>query len=905
MSPPSVKTFADRIAGRLRVWPGHGRILAFAGSLLLAVVVLAIAVTVWDLRMIVLAEATSNTENLAVVLAEQTSHSLQAVDIVLRDVQERIAALDVTSPADFRRILATREMRDFLRGRLDRLPQVDIIALVDTSGMRVNYSGPWPGPPISLADRDYAIYFAARDDPGLYVSAPLVSRATQQASLLLVRRIDGPDGAYLGMVSATVPISVFYDLYRSIRLPPTESLMLARRDGTVLVRQPEPTSFTAAKMPSDSKWYERVAEGGGHYVSPGLFDPNARLVAVRPLRDYPLVMSVALSRWTVLAEWRREAALIGAGTSAAVGCVLLLLRRLRRQFQRLEQAKCILTTRNTDLMRATEALTRSESHLAATSHELEITLASMGQGLMTVDTKGQITVCNRRAIEMLELPAALMASRPALRAAPELRWIADELGLGPDGGREVTGVPDPPRSRERELPNGLIVEVGYVPLTGGDGWVVTCQDITARRRAEEQIAFMARHDAVTLLPNRVMFRERIEMAVAQTDRAIAAAVLLLDLDHFKAVNDTLGHPIGDHLLRAVAGRLASCVRQVDTIARFGGDEFAVVQAGPERVEDVAILARRVTDVLSAPYEVDGHQVIIGVSIGIALLPADGSDPDVLLRNADIALYRAKADGRGVFRFFEPAMDAHLQQRRILELDLHRALEAREFVLFYQPLIDVSSGRVSGFEALMRWNHPTRGLLGPDRFIGATEEMGLIVPLGAWALAEACREAAAWPDDIKIAVNLSAAQFSGGDLVRAVTDALDGAGLEARRLTLEITESLLLHNTKQVLGILHELRGLGASISMDDFGTGYSSLSYLRAFPFDKIKIDQSFIRDLAHDKDAAAIVRAIISLGSALGMTTIAEGVETEDQFARLRVEGCTEVQGFLFSKPAPAVDVP
>jgi predicted signal transduction protein with EAL and GGDEF domain len=287
------------------------------------------------------------------------------------------------------------------------------------------------------------------------------------------------------------------------------------------------------------------------------------------------------------------------------------------------------------------------------------------------------------------------------------------------------------------------------------------------------------------------------------------------------------------------------------------------------------------------------------------VPADGSDPDTLLRNADIALYRAKADGRGVFRFFEPAMDAHLQQRRVLELDLHRALDAREFVLFYQPLVDVASGRISGFEALMRWNHPTRGLLSPDKFIGATEEMGLIVPLGAWALAEACREAVTWPDDVKVAVNLSAVQFSGGDLVRAVTDALDGSGLPARRLTLEITESLLLHNTKQVLGILHELRGLGASISMDDFGTGYSSLSYLRSFPFDKIKIDQSFIRDLAHDEDAAAIVRAVTSLGSALGMATTAEGVETDDQFARLRAEGCTEVQGYLFSRPAPAADVP
>ena len=465
-------------------------------------------------------------------------------------------------------------------------------------------------------------------------------------------------------------------------------------------------------------------------------------------------------------------------------------------------------------------------------------------------------------------------------------------------------VPVRPHSRERELENGLIIEVGCAPLADGDGWVVTCQDITARRRAEQQIDFMARHDALTRLPNRSMFREHIEMAMAQTDRAITAAVLFLDLDHFKAVNDTLGHPVGDGLLCAVADRLESCVRQVDTIARFGGDEFAVIQVGPERVEDVAVLAQRISDVLSMPYDVDGHHVIVGVSIGIALVPADGSDPDTLLKNADIALYRAKAEGRGVFRLFEPAMDSHLQHRRILELDLHRALIANEFELYYQPLVDVASYRICGFEALMRWNHPTRGLLGPDKFIAATEEMGLIVPLGRWALREACREAAGWPDDVKVAVNLSAVQFN-NDLVEAVTDALARSGLPARRLNLEITEAVLSQGADRVLSILHELRDLGASISMDDFGTGYSSLSYLRRFPFDKIKIDQSFIRDLAYNDDAAAIVRAVTRLGSALGMATIAEGVETHDQFVRLEAEGCTEVQGYFFSRPAPAAEVP
>jgi diguanylate cyclase (GGDEF)-like protein len=904
--------------GRIRR-PGHGRALTVVGGLLLAAVVLAIGMTVWDLRRIAIAEAMSNTDNLAIVLAGEASHSVQSVDIMLREIQERIAASGVTTPDEFRRILSTREIHDFLQSRHDRIPQVDHFTLVGADGIRVNYSLNWPVQLSDLSDRDYVRHFAAVDDPGLFISDPAISRATNTGSLSLVRRVDGPYGEYLGMVSASVPLSVLREVYRSINLPASESVLLLRRDGTVLVRYPDPAERAGTKMPAGSPWYQRVAQGGGNYESFGVFDATVRLVAVRPLNDYPLVMDVALTEDTILANWRREALLIALGTMAAVACMLSMLHRLNRLFHRLEESQSTLTARNTELERAAEALRASKANLAVTSHELEITLGSMGQGLMTVDAGGRVTVCNRRAIEMLDLPRSLMARRPELETVPELRWIATELDLvsaqnpATAPGQVVTlgearAGPTPiaalARNRERALPSGLVVDIGCVPLAGADGWVITCQDITARRRAEERIAFMARHDALTRLPNRAMFRERIEQAIAQTDRDIPAAVMFLDLDHFKSVNDTLGHPVGDGLLCTVADRLGSCVRQVDTIARFGGDEFAVIQVGPERVEDVAVLAQRISDVLSAPYEVEGHRVIVSVSIGIALVPADGTDPDTLLKNADIALYRAKADGRGIFRLFEPAMDAHLQQRRILELDLHRALAAREFELFYQPLVNLASGRICGFEALMRWRHPTRGLLYPGAFIAATEEMGLIIPLGRWALHEACREAAAWPDDVKVAVNLSAVQFN-NDLVRTVTEAVARSGLPAHRLNLEITESILLHNTEHVLTTLNELRELGVSISMDDFGTGYSSLSYLRRFPFDKIKIDRSFIHDLAHNEDAAAIVRAITRLGAALGMATTAEGVETRDQLVRLKVEGCTEVQGFFFSEATPAADIP
>jgi diguanylate cyclase (GGDEF)-like protein len=386
---------------------------------------------------------------------------------------------------------------------------------------------------------------------------------------------------------------------------------------------------------------------------------------------------------------------------------------------------------------------------------------------------------------------------------------------------------------------------------------------------------------------------------------MSAAVLCLDLDRFKAINDTFGHPAGDALLREVASRLGSCVREVDSIARFGGDEFAVLQAGPAGIEDVAVLAHRIIDVLGAPYCIDGQEAVVGASIGVALVPSDGADPETLLKHGDIALYRAKADGRGTFRLFEPAMDALLQQRHALEVELREALARKQFELFYQPQVDAGSGRVRGFEALMRWHHPERGLLAPSAFIALCEETGLIVPLGRWALGEACREAAGWPDDVRVAVNLSPVQFADRELVEAVAGELQAFGLDPHRLELEITETALRENTEDVLATLRSLRQLGVRISMDDFGTGYSSLGYLRRFPFDRIKIDRSFISDLPWSGDAAAIVRAVTGLGEALGIDTTAEGVETEEQLRRLQEEGCGEVQGYLFSMPVPAGELP
>ena len=538
---------------------------------------------------------------------------------------------------------------------------------------------------------------------------------------------------------------------------------------------------------------------------------------------------------------------------------------------------------------------------------LEAALDAMSQGFLLYDSAHRLRAANRRYHEIFRLPPGSVAV--GMEAAEVLRRNVEagsHPGLSADEAlAEVDGLVGPASAAQiQRLPDGRHVAIEMHPLPCG-GFAAFYEDVTERWQAEARIAHMARHDALTDLPNRLLLRERIEGAITLARRDTGFAVLCLDLDNFKQVNDTLGHAVGDELLRAVAHRLRACLREVDTVARLGGDEFAVIQAGVEKPEDAGTLARRIRDVVSAPYALTHHSVTVGVSIGIALAPADGLEAERLMQRADVALYRAKADGRGVYRFFESEMDARLQARRALELDLRAAVEAQAFELHYQPIYDLAAERICGFEALLRWTHPVRGRVSPAEFVPLAEEIGLIVPLGEWVLARACREAAAWPDDLKVAVNVSAAQFTSAGLIATVRNALAETGLPAHRLELEITESVLLVNGNATVAILHGLRGLGTRIAMDDFGTGYSSLSYLRSFPFDKMKIDQCFTRDLTVEQGSGFIVRAVISLASSLGMTTTAEGVETPEQLARLREEGCDEVQGYLFSPPVPAAELP
>ena len=529
------------------------------------------------------------------------------------------------------------------------------------------------------------------------------------------------------------------------------------------------------------------------------------------------------------------------------------------------------------------------TEIAAQHLRFQVALDNMVQGLCMLDDDRRVVVHNRRFGEMFAEAEVGAQLRETIPAALLLTDTTDRRQ---------------PSLYTRTLDDERIIAVSERPM-GSGGWVVTYDDVTERHKSEARLEHMARHDMLTGLPNRLRFREQMDAALDELRATDAIAILCLNLDHFKTINDSLGHSTGDALLCEVAKRLVGQIGENDVVARLGGDEFGIIQMSDTQPNDAKQLAERLSSIIAELFEINGERISVATSIGIAIHTGGSGNAEALLKNADLALYRAKADGRGTYRFFESAMDAMMQARRILESDLRQAIEEKQFVVYYQPLVTTHTRLVSGFEALVRWPHPTRGLVSPIEFIAVAEEIGLIGRLGALVMEQACLAAVSWPENIKIAVNLSPLQFKNVNLAVDVAEILDRTGLPASRLELEVTESILMQDSDVIMKILHQIRSLGIRVSMDDFGTGYSSLSYLRKFPFDKIKIDQSFIRNLDDSNDCLAIVRAVLGLGRSLGMSVVAEGVETEEQYMLLKREGCEQLQGYLFSKPQPISTVP
>jgi diguanylate cyclase (GGDEF)-like protein len=857
------------------------RLIVYFGLVLVLAIAIAGATAISKLRDSILANSARQLQNIASVLTEHIERTFEAVTLTQLGFAQQMQALNIASSEDFEKRMSGYDIHLMLKDRILNLRPIHGLVLANAQGKVINASRDRTIPSDSIADQEY--FKALQADSALtsYISVPVQSRATGNWAFHIAHRVVGPNGEFIGLIIGALELRYFEQLFATVSAGQGNSISLIRRDGRLLARYPQVDMTSAPSFASNPLFKNALPKAGRGVVRlKSRYNDRERLIAGQSLVNYPAVVTVGMDLDDALADWRN-----GAIQMAGVA-ILLMVVFGSMVFLCAQQVGKLLNKQK---------------------FRLDTALNNMSHGLCMFDAKATLVVYNARYLEIFKIPSDLITPGCTIREL--LQDLADAGIVGGDLDKYVANLlasisQGKTTHTFRELNDGRTIHMTSRPLPDG-GWVVTHEDITERRQTEAQIAHMAHHDALTDLPNRLLLREQLDAALSRIRRGEYLAVLYLDLDNFKSINDTLGHSIGDDLLKAVAIRLRGCLGEADTIARLGGDEFAIVQTAIEQPADAAILARRIREAVTAPYDLDGHHVIADVSIGISVAPTDATDSDQLLKNADIALYGAKSDGRGTFRLFEPEMDARVKARRRLELDLRKALTDGEFELYYQPLFNLARNEITGCEALLRWHHPERGMISPAEFIPVAEETGLISPLGEWVLRTACAEAATWPQDIAVAVNVSPVQVRSETLALAVISALAASGLPAQRLEIEITEAALMQNNEQTLATLHRLRQLGVRIVMDDFGTGYSSLSYLRSFPFDKIKIDRSFVNDLADEEnDACAIVRAVTSLAGNLSMTTTGEGVETPAQMDTLRALGCTEVQGYLFSYPKSAADI-
>ena len=838
-----------------------------------------------------IATGEAHARNLAYVIAEQADRTFQSIQLVTSGVVDRFKTTQ--NLTDFKRDAVGAAVQSSMRERISGHPDIDNVAIVSADGHLLNRTRPGPIPPVDLSHRDYIGALRGARWSDTYLSQPVRSPTTGAWEVTLGQRISAPDGSFLGAVIGVVELRKIESVYAEIALGPHGSISMTRTDGIHLARYPHVDSLIGSSLAASDLFRKLVFVGRDGVIrvsSP--IDGVDRILASQRAKHFPIVTVVTIAMEDLLANWRRETEILAAGGLAMAAAFLFGGFALARHINLLAGANYAL-----GVSRERE---KAQSEIAMQAQCFSVALHNMTQGLSMFDAQGALIVCNDRFAELYKLSSELTRPGITLReqAVHRRRVGTDKL----PGARRITEA-DGSETVVNELRDGRIVVIKRHWMDGG-GWVSTHEDITILRKAEAKLAHVASHDVLTDLPNRSTFLERLEACTAELPRGGKFAVLYLDLDRFKGINDSLGHPVGDALLKAVAARLAGAIRAGDTIARLGGDEFAIVQRLHGGIAEAAQLSERIISLLSAPYVIEGNTIVIGASVGIALAPDHTAEADQLIRNADLALYCSKRRGRGSYSYFREEMATQMQAGQSLEADLRRALQNKEFELYFQPLVSVRDRQVQSFEALLRWNRPGRGIVGPSEFIELAEDLGLVVPIGEWVLNEACARSAEWPREIKVAVNLSAAQLMDPDLIGKIGKALDVSGLPGRRLEIEITETIMLNETKSTLSVLHELRAMGIRIAMDDFGTGYSSLNYLRLFPFDKLKIDRAFVKEIGKQDNCAAIIRAAAGLAKSLNMIATAEGIETEDQLTRVALEGCAEAQGYLFSRPMIASQI-